>query len=295
MVVEHNGTRMKILIAYDGSSCADAALEDLQRAGLPRWVEATVLTVAEELLPVLESAGTGEGRIVAALPLSLDRAVSVAEEGRLLLQSYFPDWEVTADAQPGSAASVIIERAEQMRAHLVVVGSHSRSALGRVVLGSVSQKVVSAARCSVRIARRGEAEIGAPLRIFIGVDGSPDAAAAVAEVAARNWPPDSEACVAMALDEVTSGVIEYAGRDWMHETIEAAGEVLRASGLSVSSLIRKGSPQHVLPTEAEAWAADAIFVGARGSSRFQRFRLGSVSAATAARAHCSVEVVRCRA
>jgi hypothetical protein len=38
--------------------------------------------------------------------------------------------------------------------------------------------------------------------------------------------------------------------------------------------------------------ADCIFVGARGLSRFERFRLGSVSAATAARAHCSVEIVR---
>jgi universal stress protein family protein len=36
----------------------------------------------------------------------------------------------------------------------------------------------------------------------------------------------------------------------------------------------------------------AIFVGARGLSRFERFRLGSVSAAIFARAHCSVEVAR---
>jgi hypothetical protein len=27
--------RMKILVAYDGSECADAALDDLRRAGLP--------------------------------------------------------------------------------------------------------------------------------------------------------------------------------------------------------------------------------------------------------------------
>lgn len=40
--------KMKILIAYDGSDCADAALTDLQRAGLPSDVEAIVLSVDEQ-------------------------------------------------------------------------------------------------------------------------------------------------------------------------------------------------------------------------------------------------------
>jgi hypothetical protein len=37
----------KVLIAYDGSSCADAALEDLRHAGLPRIAKALVLSVAD--------------------------------------------------------------------------------------------------------------------------------------------------------------------------------------------------------------------------------------------------------
>lgn len=48
---------MKILIAYDGSSCANSALEDLRRAGLPRLAEAAVLSVSELWMPVLESVG----------------------------------------------------------------------------------------------------------------------------------------------------------------------------------------------------------------------------------------------
>jgi hypothetical protein len=40
--------QMKILIAYDGSDCANAALEDLHlhRAGLPRVAEALIMSVA---------------------------------------------------------------------------------------------------------------------------------------------------------------------------------------------------------------------------------------------------------
>lgn len=43
---------MKILIAYDGSNCADAALVDLQRAGLPSDVGAIVLTADEQWPPL---------------------------------------------------------------------------------------------------------------------------------------------------------------------------------------------------------------------------------------------------
>ena len=42
---------MKILIGYDGSICADAALHDLNRAGLPHDLDVLVLSVADVVLP----------------------------------------------------------------------------------------------------------------------------------------------------------------------------------------------------------------------------------------------------
>jgi nucleotide-binding universal stress UspA family protein len=49
----------------------------------------------------------------------------------------------------------------------------------------------------------------------------------------------------------------------------------------------------VLVRHAEEFGAECIFTGATGfSNRIERFVLGRVSAAVAARAHCSVEVVR---
>jgi nucleotide-binding universal stress UspA family protein len=287
---------MKILIAYDGSSCADLALEDMRRAGLPRLAEAVVLSVSELWLPVVESAGAGAALIVGALLISLEKAESLARRACERVQEYFPDWTVKAEARSGSPAGVVIEKADEWRPDLIVVGSHGRSALGRFMLGSVSQKVVTEAHCSARVARCCGSDPQAPARLLIGVDGSPDAEAAVTAVATRIWPADSEARVVMALDNVVSEVIDQieGGRAWIHETIEAAGARLRAAGLTVSSQIRKGDPKSILPAEAASWGADCIFVGARGLSRIERFRLGSVSAATAARAHCSVEVVRIR-
>jgi nucleotide-binding universal stress UspA family protein len=45
---------MKVLIGYDGSDCANAALEDMKHAGLPRGTEVLVLTVTENWTLILE-------------------------------------------------------------------------------------------------------------------------------------------------------------------------------------------------------------------------------------------------
>ena len=44
-------TQMKLLIAYDGSTSADTALDDLLRAGLPAEAQATVIGVADIFMP----------------------------------------------------------------------------------------------------------------------------------------------------------------------------------------------------------------------------------------------------
>jgi nucleotide-binding universal stress UspA family protein len=72
---------------------------------------------------------------------------------------------------------------------------------------------------------------------------------------------------------------------------EAVGK-LTAVGLKTDVVVKEDEPKRLLVTEAESWGADCIFVGARGMGRIERFLLGSVSSALAARAHCSVEIAR---
>jgi nucleotide-binding universal stress UspA family protein len=54
---------------------------------------------------------------------------------------------------PGSPRIVILEEAEEWGADLIVVGSHGYRAWERFLLGSVSQSVVSHAKCSVEVVR----------------------------------------------------------------------------------------------------------------------------------------------
>jgi nucleotide-binding universal stress UspA family protein len=183
-----------------------------------------------------------------------------------------------------------------------VVGSHGRTALGRMFFGSVSQKVINAANCSVRVARGRIVEPDVPARIIVGVDGSEEADAAVDEIASREWPDGSEVrivnsawTIPAASDPGTAvNLIEWIARETerVNKVVEGAAEKLGSAGLKVSIVVKEQEPKALLCSEAEDMMADCIFVGARGMGRLERFLIGSVSSGVAARAHCSVEVVR---
>lgn len=299
---------MKIMIAYDGSKCADAALKDLRRAGLPRDAEVLIVFV-EEFVPVMPPPGVlAVG--VEQTPLGgsfVAERRELAQAACQRLQQDFPTWKLRAEADMGSPSAILLAKAAAWQPDLIVVGSHGHSALaalaalaalGKLILGSVSQEVVTEAHCSVRVARGREGDTRSPVRIIVGVDGSPGAEAAVRAVAARAWPANAEVRVVTAVDQVVEEVFEYVdpvnhqGWSWLMNTLEAAEKILMAAGLLVTPHIKKGTPKDILLQEAQTWEADCIFIGARSLSRWERFRLGSVSAAVAARAHCSVEVVR---
>ena len=224
------------------------------------------------------------------------------------VRSYFPGWDVRAEVLAGEPSQELIRKADEWKPDLVVVGSHGHSALGGIILGRVSKKVVTDSRHSVRVTRGPVLNVPSqPLRLVIGVNGSVQAEQAVRAVGKRAWPDGTEVRI-MAVDDGTSpaGIARVLPttaaliRDHNQETalaahrmVEWAENELSVVGLNVSVRLYKGDPQRVLLHEAQKWNADSIFVGGRRfSSAFERLQLGSVATALVTKAHCSVEVVR---
>lgn len=305
----------KLLIAYDGSECADAALEDLSLAGLPRELEAVVLSVAEVWLPANpnrlepvppDSTPAAVRRAREQALAAVESSGALAERAAERLRPLFPKWKVTAESQGDSPAWAVIKKADTWRADLIVVGSHGRSLLERAFLGSVSQKVIAEAHCSVRVCRSRKRAQGGHLRVVVAVDGSAESQAAVQAVAARSWPELAEFHVVTVADPRLESALAWPGVlgvEWAREQdagireavlrlVEHSAKQLLDAGHKVETQILSGDPKRELLRHAEAWGADSIFLGARGQHHGERLTLGTMASAVATRAHCSVEIVR---
>lgn len=311
--------KMKVLIAYDGLNPVTRIAKDLQRAGLPKNVEAIVLTAVDAFMPpevgyselsIPESSVTyiETMRKAAAerIRKELKQAQKTAKQAAEKIQAVFPHWAIKTEGCVDSPAWAIVKKAGEWKADLVVVGSHNQTKVTKFFLGSVAQKVVTEAACPVRIVRSEPEETDSPVRIVIGVDGSPDSELAVNSVAERLWKKGSAAHLITVVDTRMSTAVvapnSPAGKwikkqdrmeqDWIRRMSETFEKKLKAAGLVVSTLVKGGDPKRLIVEEAEKWGADCIFVGARGLNMIERFFIGSVSGAVVARAHCSVEVVR---
>ncbi len=309
---------MKILVSYDGSQCSESALDDLNRAGLPPKGEAVLITVAEVWLPPPNNSSDTDTEVDPYIAKAvekfrlkgerlLNQAGMLADHAAARLRNILRGWKIKTCVTYGSPAWEIITKSEEFKPDLIVVGSHGQSALSRLVLGSISQKVLSESEFSVRISR-GRNEVDPVFeRIIIGFDGSSGANAAVKAVAGRIWSPGAEAKLISVTDPVVpssigrfiSPVADWAeaesknDHEWIADLAGKAAKKLERAGLSVKQCIVEGNPKEELVREAENWHADCIFVGATAhNTRIGRLLLGSTASALAARAHCSVEVVR---
>jgi nucleotide-binding universal stress UspA family protein len=307
-----DGCMKRVLIAYDGSALAEAALDDLAHAGLPPELELLAVTVADVWLPpdqqeaIYPEVPSAVVKARAQARQAVEAACSLAERAAARLKTLYPHAKIQAFATADSPAWGIVKKASVWKADLVALGSHGRSALERLFLGSVAQKVAAESPCSVRIARPRRASGRSHLRIVVAVDGSSDSQAAVAAVAERAWSGSTEFHVITVIDPKLQTAMAwpalYADQwlqqndanadEWVCRMIEHSAQKLREAGHAVETHVFNGDAKQMVLQHAERWEADGIFLGARGLHHGDRLFLGSFASAVAARAHCSVEIVR---
>jgi nucleotide-binding universal stress UspA family protein len=155
-----------VLIAYDGSPHARAAVEEAGR--LLGGSEALVATVWQSLRPAGGMAVLGLPADVAQTAIAkLDEAAeqearTCAEEGAALARTAGLQAQARAVRARGSVWEAVLRTADEVDARAVAIGSGGRSAVASAVLGSVSYGVVQRSRRPVLLASAQPGGGGAP-------------------------------------------------------------------------------------------------------------------------------------
>jgi nucleotide-binding universal stress UspA family protein len=132
-----------ILIAYDGSNDAKAAIE--QAGKLFKGESATVVTVWQRFVDTMVRLGGGVGVIVDydAIDTSSQRsAVERANEGAQLASGAGLTAEARALVVDSTISAAILGVASEVDAAVVVLGSRGYTGIKSVMLGSVSSHVL---------------------------------------------------------------------------------------------------------------------------------------------------------
>lgn len=191
-------------------------------------------------------------------------------------------------AAAGDPAVELVAAAENVRADLVVLGTRGRFGARRVLLGSVAEAVVRAARTSVLVVR-GEPIPTGYRTILVGTDFSPYSSPALeqgialaadgAEVEMAHWWRRS---VDDAID--MASIVAERGRHLLERW--ATGRV------RVGFHAREGEPATALVERAALLDCDLVAVGTHGYDGVRRLLLGSVAEQVVRHAPCAVLVAR---
>jgi nucleotide-binding universal stress UspA family protein len=143
---------MKILVPVDASPFSDAALDYVKK--MP-WPGGTRVIVGSAVAPVpmaySEAFVPAPSQMESILEDLTTFHRDIATRGTQTLKAAGMDAQ--AVVLQGDPREAILDLAKRERVDLVVMGSHGRTGLGKLLMGSVASHVVAHAPCSVLVVR----------------------------------------------------------------------------------------------------------------------------------------------
>jgi Universal stress protein UspA and related nucleotide-binding proteins len=146
---------MKILLAIDGSTYSNAAIQSVARRPWPNNTKIKVVMAVEMPSVIGMEPWATSPEYFEQLEIAIRDAAKEVIDGALQTLKENPDKTLKVDSEiiQGPPRQVIVEEAERWNADLIVMGSRGLGAWNRLLLGSVSSGVIHHAKCSVEIVR----------------------------------------------------------------------------------------------------------------------------------------------
>lgn len=141
----------RILVAVDGSGAAEVGLAEALRLAKGEGAELCILHVVNEAVPYTPLVGAPP---VNSMALAFESGRRLLDEAREKAQrAGVQTSSVLLESTDRTAAGGILAQAEKHRADLIVLGTHGRRGLRRLVLGSDAEQVVRSASVPVLLVR----------------------------------------------------------------------------------------------------------------------------------------------
>ena len=294
---------VQILLAYDGSRHAQAAVEMLNNLSLCPGSKITVMAV----MPTQHITGH---------EVLLERLDQVKE--RLDTSGV----EVVSELRAGNPAATINEFALWNEVNLTVIGAKGLRATLGILLGGVAQQVVEYSCCPVLVVREPFRELQ---RILLVTDGSDFSQQAIEyirapagsrcplfplpahadvivahvlpppispDMMARSWTVGPEVLLPVPPAELDIDALEKREAEEGQALLQRAVADLAAGGVRADSVLLRGDAATEIIQYVEEQDVDLIIAGSRGLSQVSGWLLGSVSRKLVHYAGCSVLVVK---
>lgn len=293
---------MRVLIATDGSACAEVAIDLVASIDWPQPTTVDVVMAVSSgvaifggpwpPIPPIDTT-VFDADLRAHASGILDAAAAKFDPAKVT---------VTAASAAGRAADVIVSTADDKGSDLIVVGSRGHGTLETMLVGSVAAEVVDRALAPVLVARR--RSIGTVVFAWDGSVGAEHAASLLLEsgifrgstihvVSVADADPLRWVDASLLGGEVVASSYAEAAEPSRRQHREMATEMvqrLSQAGFEAVPHHPDGEPATQIVRSVEAHAADLVIVGTHGRTGLTRLLMGSVARNVLLHAPCSVLV-----
>jgi nucleotide-binding universal stress UspA family protein len=278
----------RILFATDFSACAEHA--EGYVAHMAKTYRATV-----DVLHVLE---IYEGVYVTAMQ---DQRETNARLTAVAQRLQHPTVPVTHQQRAGFPDVLICEIAMETHADLIVLGTHGRTGLQHILLGSTAERVLTMAPCPVLTIRQPtgmeEPHVTKPIQfkqVLVPIDFSACSLGALEYGIQLAKDFSASMTLLHVLEPVAYGVDLMLGhpqgqdREETHRQFKRLVNMIRDHGVSLHEIIRGGLPADSILGTVHATNSDLVVMGTHGRRGISHIINGSVAEAVLRQAPCPV-------
>jgi nucleotide-binding universal stress UspA family protein len=265
----------RLLLATDGSKMSDGAIKEAVNLAKTCSSKLFVLAVVE-INPEFEAYAPGIlEKMEKETRKHLDSIKSQASKEGVNC--------VTIAHEGNEPFQYIIDEAAKNKVEIILMGRHGRTGLKRLLMGSVTARVIGHSPCKVMIVPEGTEF--ACKKILIATDGSK-----YSEAASREAISIAKRCGSDLI--VLSVATKEKNLPAAKKSVDKISNLAKKEDIKVDTLTLRGMPYEVIVKTAEKKKADVIVVGSHGRTGLKRVLMGSVTERVIGHAKCAVLVMK---